>query len=75
MCGFSGVSENKESDQILSRLASLPPVIGGTVAIAAELGHGEFAAGILIKGAGAVEAGKADSILTFLLLGWRRDRK
>ena len=35
---------------------------GGTVAIAAELGHGEVAAGILIKGAVTVEMEKADSV-------------
>lgn len=38
MCGFSGVSENKGSDQSVSRLACLSPVrAGGTVAIAASL--------------------------------------
>lgn len=46
---------------------------GGTVAIAAELGRGEFAAGILIKGAVTVEMEKADSVLTFLLLGGGRE--
>ena len=46
---------------------------GGTVAVAAELGHGEVAAGILIKGAVTVEMEKADSVLTFLLLGGGRE--
>lgn len=45
----------------------------GTVAIATELGHGEFAAGILIKGAVTAEMEKADSVLTFLLLGGGRE--
>lgn len=41
---------------------------GGTVAIAAELGHGEFAAGILIKGGGNSRDGEGGSDF---LTAWR----
>lgn len=69
---LQGVREQgKQSDYEPSGL----PVTheGGTVAIAAELGHGEFAAGILIKGAVTVEMEMADLVLTFLLLGRGRE--